>query len=295
MKPLVVALPGNERFAEELARLGGYETGALEARRFPDGESYVRIASDVASRSLVLVCTLADPDPKALPLLFAARTARELGAAHVGLVAPYLAYMRQDLRFHPGEAVSARLYADLLSGPFDWLATADPHLHRIHSLDEVYRIPAGVVHTAPLLSAWIEANVDAPLVVGPDQESEQWVSAVAKAAGAPWAVMRKQRLGDRTVRVTAPDLSAFRGRSAVLVDDVASSGRTLLEAVGVLEAQGLGAGVCLVVHALLTAEAQAALMEQGARLISTDTVPHPSNAISTAALFVSAIEALLHA
>ena len=109
----------------------------------------------------------------------------------VGLVAPYLAYMRQDRRFKPGEAVTSREVAQLLSGAFDWLVTVDPHLHRYTSLAEIYRIPTHVTHAAPLISQWIKANVPRALVIGPDSESEQWVSAVASEAGAPFTVLRE--------------------------------------------------------------------------------------------------------
>ncbi|WP_164119514.1 ribose-phosphate pyrophosphokinase-like domain-containing protein, partial [Stenotrophomonas maltophilia] len=84
---------------------------------------------------------LAQPNEKILPLIFAAATARELGAARVGLVAPYLAYMRQDRRFNPGEAVTSRQMAHLVSGAFDWMVTVDPHLHRYSDLSEIYSIP----------------------------------------------------------------------------------------------------------------------------------------------------------
>ena len=99
---LILPMPGNERFAERLAKEGGFELGRLETRRFPDGERYVRIISDVAGRPVDIVCTLARPDPEFLTLVFAADAARDLGATEVNLVAPYLAYMRQDRRFKSG-------------------------------------------------------------------------------------------------------------------------------------------------------------------------------------------------
>ncbi|MGZ8370426.1 MAG: ribose-phosphate pyrophosphokinase-like domain-containing protein, partial [Caulobacteraceae bacterium] len=107
MKPLFLPMPGNDVRAAALALLCGGEVGDMNLRRFPDAETYFRIAQDVADRQVVLVCTLSDPDPKTLPLLFAAATVRELGAKSVGLVAPYLPYMRQDRRFGPGEAVTS--------------------------------------------------------------------------------------------------------------------------------------------------------------------------------------------
>src|SRR5829696_534139 len=109
------------------------------------------------------------------------------------------------------------------------LVTVDPHLHRYKSLDEIYSIPTRVVHSAPFLAEWIAANEPAPLLIGPDIESEQWVSEVAARANAPYRILRKQRHGDRDVEITIPDLHEFSGRMPVLVDDIISSGRTIIE------------------------------------------------------------------
>src|SRR6266700_4199042 len=121
--PLLIAMPGNETLADELAHHLGAELGRLDTRQFPDGETYLRFASSPASRSVAVLCTLAHPDEKFLPLIFSAATARELGASRVGLIAPYLAYMRQDRRFNPGEAVTSRQIAHLLGEAFDWMVT----------------------------------------------------------------------------------------------------------------------------------------------------------------------------
>ena len=141
MKPVVFSFPGNENLASALASQLGAERGTLELRHFPDGESYVRFRTPVERRHVILVCTLDRPDDKFLPLAFTAAAARDLGAMQVGLVSSYLAYMRQDRRFHKGEAVTSACFAELLSRQFDWLVTVDPHLHRRSSLSEIYSIP----------------------------------------------------------------------------------------------------------------------------------------------------------
>ena len=202
----------------------GAELGALETRRFPDGESYVRLLSDVAGREVIIVCTLARPDDQVLRLVFAPRVARELGAASLTMVAPYLAYMRQDKRFQPGEAVTSRYLADLLSRVVDPLETVDPQLRRHAALGEIYRIPAVALHAAPLLDDWISRTVEGPVVIGPDVESKQWVADVASRADAPYVVLQTERHGDRSVDVAIPDMAAWRDRQPVLIDDIVSSG-----------------------------------------------------------------------
>ena len=288
--PILVPLPGNEQLAASISGATGAEIGALELRDFPDGESYLRFACDVAGRSVILLCSLARPNNRILPLLFAADAARDLGAGEVGLVAPYLAYMRQDRRFNPGEAITSQSFARLLSGGFDWLVTVDPHLHRYPSLDAIYTIPARVVHAAPSTAHWIEANVKDPVIVGPDVESEQWVREVAELAGAPHFVLSKTRAGDRDVAVVLPDIAPYAGRNPVLVDDIGSSGQTLGAAACCLARAGLEPRYCIVVHALFDRSTAEIFGELPMRIVSTDTVPHASNGIALTSALATAIE-----
>lgn len=286
---LILTLPGNRRFGRALARAGGWALGRVERHRFPDGESGVRLDADVRGRAVDIVCTLARPDHAFLPLMFAADAARDLGATEVGLVAPYLAYLRQDRRFRPGEAISSRTFARLLAGGFDRLLTVDPHLHRYASLSEIYPVPTTVLTAAPALAAWIAARTSRPLVVGPDEESAAWAAAVAAPLGAPWVTLSKVRRGDRAVEITAPDLSAWRDHQPVLVDDVAASGATLAAAARRLAEQGLARPLCLVTHAIFAGDALARVRAVTEAVASTDSVPHASNAIPLAGLVAAAL------
>lgn len=294
MKAVILGLPGNERLAAELAGKLQAEAGRMTVRRFPDGESYVRIETPVEGRPVVLACTLHDPDPKLAALVFAASTARELGATQVGLVAPYLAYMRQDKRFQEGESITSIHFAQLLSRCVDWLVTVDPHLHRRSSLDQIYSIPSVAVRAAPALAQWIGANVQSPVLIGPDSESEQWVAEVARGAGAPFLVLEKIRRGDRDVTVSVPDISALRGRTPVLVDDIVSTARTMAAAVRHLAGQGVAPPVCVGVHAVFAADAHAELLSAGAgRIVTANTIPHASNAIDVTGLIGAAVRSIV--
>jgi ribose-phosphate pyrophosphokinase len=294
--PVILALPGNERLAAGLGALLRAEAGRLSVRRFPDGESYVRIETPVREREVVVCCTLHEPDPKTLPLLFAAAAAKDLGATNVGLVAPYLAYMRQDKRFREGESITSLHYARMLSRHFDWAVTVDPHLHRRASLDEIYTIPTRVVHAAPLLAQWVRKNVRSPVLIGPDSESEQWVSEVARGADAPWLVLEKVRRGDREVSVSVPDPAALRGRTPVLVDDIISTAHTMMAAARHLAAQALPPPVCVGVHAVFSGTAYRDLRDaKVARVATCSTIEHESNEIDVTRLIADAARALLGA
>ena len=281
MKPLVVAMPGNEPFADALAAAAGMDRVPATVRRFPDGESYVRADPLVQGRRVSIACTLDRPDDKLVPLLLLAAAVREAGALSVGLVAPYLAYMRQDQRFHPGETISARHVAAWISRHFDWLATVDPHLHRIAELSQIYGIASRVVHAGHSVAAWVQSKVRNPLLIGPDEESAQWVGDVASQANAPFVVLRKVRRGDREVEVSVPDVEHWRSHTPVLVDDIVSTARTMIAAVDHLRRAGMAPPVCVAVHAVFAQRAFEDLREAGAGdIVSCDTVAHPTNQIS---------------
>lgn len=280
MKPAVIAMPGNETLADGLAAQLKLERVPATVRRFPDGESLVRVEEPVEGRQALIICTLDRPDDKLVPLLLLASAVREAGASAVGLVAPYLAYMRQDRRFHPGETISAAHIAEWISGRFDWLLTVDPHLHRIADLSQVYRIPSRVVHAADSLAQWVKSQVRQPLLIGPDEESAQWVEDVARRAGAPVTVLKKIRRGDREVEVSVPDIDRWRSHTPVLVDDIVSTARTMIETVNHLRRAGLAAPVCVAVHAIFAQTAYDDLRAAGAAdIVSCDTITHPSNRI----------------
>lgn len=290
MTPILAPFPDMVHLTQKIAALTGSEVQPVGLHHFPDGETLVTLGGDPSGRDVAILATLRDPDRLALPLRFAAKTMRELGAARVGLVAPYLGYMRQDTRFHPREAVSAPIFADFLDESFDWLVTADPHLHRNPSLSGLFGMPALRVATAELLAQWITENVPDAVLLGPDSESKQWVAEVAQLARRPFEVLRKTRKGDRRVEIEVADSAAFAHGTPVILDDIASSGHTLASTLEQLKLAGASPAVCVVIHAVFAEGAEAAIRRAGAtRIVSTDSIPHPTNAIGTASLLAAAI------
>jgi ribose-phosphate pyrophosphokinase len=289
---LILPFPNDLALGQYLARKHRSELGTIDWHRFPDQESLITLQGDCRQRDVIIVCTLSSPDMRAMPLYFAAMTARELGARSLGLLAPYLGYMRQDHRFAPGQSRNAYCFGNLLSSTFDWLAAVDPHLHRIRKLDEIYSIPARTIHSLPAISEWIRSNVADPLLIGPDAESAQWVEPVAATLAAPCIVLNKLRHGDCDVSVSALDPESLRGRHPVVLDDIASSGQTMLEVLKQLARLRALPATCIAVHSLLSDAAENALRAAGAdRIVSTNTVAHSTNAIDVNPLIAAELAA----
>ena len=288
---VLIAMPGCDAAAMRLAIPLSAELGHAAVSHFPDGESYVRLYTPVHGAEVAIVCTLDHPDEKLLPLLWLAIAAREGGARRVGLIAPYLPYMRQDVVFNAGEIRAAEHFAALLNPVFDWLVTADPHLHRISHLSNVYRMPTVAVEAAPAIAAWIQTHVQAPFLIGPDDESRQWVEHVAGICQAPWAALTKTRHSAWHVEIA--DLPNIPARCVpVLVDDIISTGRTMLAAANLLRRAGKPRPVCVGVHAVFAADAYSQLCAASAEIVTCDTIPHPSNAIALTEPLVDAVSSM---
>lgn len=273
--------------AGRLAAALGLEFGLVNLHEFPDGETLPTVPG---AASTVLVYRSVDrPNPKLMPLLLACDAWRRAGARRLVLVAPYLSYLRQDALFEPGQSLSRDVLGGLLAPRFDRIVTVDPHLHRTADLSASWNTPVTVLSAAPLLAAALP-GLAAPLVVGPDAEAGAWARALAEALGAPHVTFRKERHGDRDVQLTLPDGVAIRGRSAVLVDDVCSTGVTLERATERLGEAGAASVDVAVTHALFDDEALARLKRAGARrIVSSDSCEHPTNAAPLAGLLAAAL------
>ena len=297
----ILSLDGHQALAASLGEqlaADGREVRilSLESRHFPDGELYFNLPETVTGADVIVLCHLHQPSDKTLALWFMARHLRDMGAARVGLVAPYLAYMRQDIRFQPGECLTSAYFAELINLSFDYLITIDPHLHRYHNLNEIYRIPARALHATDIIGHYLQTQVRNPLVVGPDEESEQWAREVAAVAGCDFLVLRKTRSGDRDVAIHIPDVQRYADHQPVLVDDIISTGRTMLRTAEELVAQGLNKPLCIGVHAVFAEGGDGIAsaydeMRAGpvAGIVTCNCIPHPTNAIDVSPLLAPAV------
>lgn len=288
MNTIIINLFGCLQFNDSVFKALGFEIGKCSIHTFPDGESLTRFDIEVTNKEVLIVVDLSFPNSKMIPLIFAAQTARDLGAKKVHLFTPYLPYMRQDKSFHPQEGVTSRFFAKLLSIYFDSLVTIEPHLHRWHALSDIYSIPAIALQSSHSITKWLQREIDRPVLIGPDNESAQWVSVIAKLAEIPFVIFDKVRHSDKVVTINAPALQSYQDYTAVIIDDVISTGRTMMKIVEYLQANKISTITCVGVHALFVEDAYNQLLNLGVeRIVTCNTIVHTSNQIDISEILLS--------
>ncbi len=293
MVELIIAFGSSgEHLARAVAKITRFSVTETETRRFPDGELYVRVMGDASREDVAVFQSLGmRPDRLLMEYCLIADAVKGMGCKTVTAVIPYLAYARQDARFRSGESLSIKLVARSLEGAgTDRLISVDAHLHRLRALKEVFTIPTLNLSAMPLLAEYYktEFGVRNVIVVGPDSESEQWASTVAGTLSTEYSILNKERLGDRDVEISGSP--SVRGKTVVLVDDIISTGKTLVGAIRKLRSKGAKRIDVLATHALLVEGALSLLRKAGmSHLVSTDTIPRSTSRVSVAPMIADAL------
>lgn len=289
---VIQSLPSGTSEAEQIAGRLGLPLTEIAVHTFPDGE--IRVTVGPAAPVTIVYATLDRPNEKLLALLLASEALRRGGARRLVLIAPYLCYMRQDAAFQPGEAISQRVVGRLLADAFDRIITIDAHLHRTTDIRDVFAgIEADNLSAMPAIAEALRASGfdRTTIVVGPDAESEAWVSNLSGRLGLPHMAARKTRHGDRSVTIELPRPDAVSGRPVLLVDDLVSSGGTLAVCARVLKTAGAATIDAIVTHALFPLETVDEFARAGIQSVrSTNSVPHPTNAIALDDLLAAALQ-----
>lgn len=293
MIPIVIqALPSSLAQARQIAARLSVTADEIAVHTFPDGES--RVTVKPAAPVAIVYAPLDRPNDKLLALMLASEALRRGGARRLVLVAPYLCYMRQDTAFQPGEAISQNVVGKLLAGAFDRIVTVDAHLHRTHDIRHVFPgIEADNLSAMPAIADSLRATGfdRAAIVVGPDSESEAWISDLAGRIALPYMAARKTRHGDRSVDIALPRPEEIAGRPVLLVDDLVSSGGTLAVCARALVTAGATSIDAIVTHALFPPETMDEFARAGIRSIrSTNSISHFTNAIALDGLLARALE-----
>lgn len=254
--------------------------------KFPDDEIRVRFDFNFKNRNVFLVQSFyKNISDCIIEVILASKTAKELGAKKVVLVAPYFPYMRQDKRFHKGEAVSQRIIGGLIDKYFDAVYAMDPHLHRKNILGNIFKIRAVKLTANNLIADYIKKHIKNPVIMGPDEESYKWAKNVAEMLGVESRILKKKRYSSYHVEVKLNKKIGLGGRDAVIVDDIVSTGHTILETAKVLRKLGAKNVHCLCVHGIFVDNALSKLKNAGIKVVSTNTIPSKVSKIDVSGVF----------
>jgi ribose-phosphate pyrophosphokinase len=263
--------------------------GLIDLHVFPDGEVLPTLPPFQA-HTAILYRSLHHPDQRLVSTLLAADAYRRAGVQRLVLVAPYLCYLRQDAVFAPGQPLSRDVICRLLGQAFDAVVTVQAHLHRTADLSAALGRPAVNLDVAADLARALGGGTDT-VIIGPDAESAPWIAGAASAVGGRGVTFNKVRRGDHEVELTLPRPAALKDRKAILLDDVCSSGGTLVAAVRHLVAAGVAEIDVGIAHALFDHLTEARLRAEGAgRILSSDSVPHFTNGLDLAPRLARALK-----
>jgi ribose-phosphate pyrophosphokinase len=290
---LLLGFPDYAQQAVAIAKAIDAPYCEVKIHYFPDGESRIVLPSTLP-KHIILCRSLNLPNKKLIELLMVAGSARKQGIESITLVAPYMCYMRQDIAFHSGEVISQAIIGELLAHYFDNLLTVDAHLHRVHDISLAIPVNHAINVTATKpMAHFIQAHIDRPFLIGPDSESEQWVANIADHYQMEYRIASKERLGDKDVRTVLP-IADYKMRHIVIVDDMASTGKTLLAVVKLLAEFSPASISVLVTHALFVDDAITELQRANVTNIwSCDAISHPTNAIPLAELLAEQLQNIL--
>jgi len=287
---IVIPGPASQELGKKVASLLKTKTLSVIFKKFPDGESYIRLDGDVKGEEAVVIQTTSPPqDTNLMQLFLMIDTAKNLGAKNVVVVAPYLAYARQDKRFLPGEAVSIETVIKLLeaSGVNRFLTI---NIHE-ESVLQRFHIPTESLSAMTLLAQHFRRmGLTKAFSLAPDEGALRHVEEADKVLHGGHGYLRKER--DRLTGEISVEEKRFeiKGKDVIIFDDIISTGGTIAAAARILKEQGAKRVYAACAHPLLIDEAQKKIMQSGAEeIVGTDCVPSPVSVVSVAPLIADAL------
>ena len=288
---IVIACSNGKHIARKIASRLKAKYSELDVGRFPDNELHIKFKDcNLSGKTVVFVQTFHDAlNDQLVEVVLAANTAKLYKAKKVVLAAPYFPYLRQDKVFSAGEIQSNKIIAGLFDKCIDEVLIVDPHLHRIKHLTDIFKIKAKELTADPLIAGFIHKKLKKPVLIGPDMESYQWAKTAAKMIGVDFAILEKTRYSSRKVSVKLNKKIELRNKNAVIVDDIISTGHTLLETIKELRKLGSKKITCIGVHGVFAEGAYEKLMRAKVHVVTCNTIQHKSNKIDVSGLIAENI------
>lgn len=286
----VIAVPSSEDLAYGICdRIGGDFVRA-SVRTFPDGESKVTLGGMASEERSVVVQSSCPPvDTNLIQLLSLIAKAKERSAA-VTAVVPYMGYARQDREFLPGEVVTMRVLGRLFAGAGASNAvTVD--VHSAAGLEQFALSTKNVSAVPALAEHFRERDLKNPIAVSPDLGGKDRAREFGKAAGIEHTALEKSRdRGTGAVRITTKNASEVRGRDVVLIDDMISTGGSIVKATQFLRKHGCLRVSAACTHALMVGGAEEKMREAGvSEIVSTNTIPGGTSVVDVSGIIAEAL------
>lgn len=286
---IVIAGSASPKLSARVARRLECRLLKPELQHFPDGELYLKLGTELKGEHAVVVQSTRFPqDLNLMELFLLLDAAKDTGASRVTAVVPYFAYARQDKRFKPGEAVSLKTVVKLIqrAGADDIVAV---DIHEEETVRD-FPLPAKNFTAMPLLGRYLKKlGLRSPLALGADQGSEERAKIVGDEFGAEHDYLEKHRLTPTKV-ATKPKKLDVSGRDVVIVDDIISTGGSMVEAAKILQHLGARSIRAACTHAVLVGNAHEKLKAAGIKeIIATDTIETPFSVVSVSPLIEEAV------
>lgn len=278
----IISGPASQLLAVRVAKELNCDILLTEYKRFPDGEACVQVLDEVGDDVLIIQGTVSDGDLIYLLQLIDACD----GAERVRVVIPYFGYARQERSAHPGEPISARTIARTISA--DEIFTVNIHEP---SIRDHFNGPAHDLDVGPSIGDYLKSlNLDRPIIIAPDDGACALAKSSASKLGIDYDVLEKVRLNGEEVEIK-PKHTDVINRDVVIVDDIISTGGTMVEAIELLWRLKPNAIYAACVHPVLARNAVTRLFKAGIKeLIATDTIETGVSIVSAAPVIAKAVE-----
>jgi ribose-phosphate pyrophosphokinase len=271
MKEVIIFCSGAKHLKDKISKLKK-NVSFLDIKEFPDGEIDLSFKTKLKRKRVILLQSFhGNLNKKIIETLFAAYTAKDLGAKKIELFSFYFPYFRKDKRFKEGECINIKVMSKIFN-IFDKIYVVEPHLHRIKKIKKILSNGKKIDITDEISRYIKSIKIKNPLLIGPDIESEQWIKKIAEKCGENYRIFRKKRYSPRKVKIRIDKKLKIKNRNIIIIDDIISTGNTMLETIKQIKKLKPKKIYCIAIHGIF-AEKSLKKLKKYAEIISTNTIP----------------------
>ncbi len=268
----------------ETAKQMNADVGKIESKKFPDGELYMRVLSDVKGKDCAVIRSIRTSDDL-VGLILLLDALRENKAKMIHCVTPYLTYMRQDKMFASGEPISAKTVLRIIDELADDITTVNCHFNNEPGRFAYHNIVLRNIDATPALVDYFKGKVSKPTVIAPDKGSLAYAKRAAEQLDCEFNHLSKKRVSGEKVVIEDKKLDV-RGKDVIMLDDIISTGGTIVEAAKVIrdwKPNSINVGC---VHGLFLKgiEQFKGVVD---RVVSTNTLETPVSKVNVAKLIIT--------